>query len=166
MEAGAVHIGAAISLENGLEVCLQFKKTLDEDDFIKVIKGIKEHGEGFVIVGGNAKIHLSKKVTRLLRRNRSRFIGSVDWTPELNPIELYFNTLKVYYKRLALRTVHQRAQITPEPLINEAIAMVSNDSVREISRHGLRLWQSRRLSDALESAQLHRMKSQVSFSEA
>ena len=91
---------------DGIQAALNIKGTTNGNAFIYFLKHclcpLLINGDHVVI--DNASIHKSEEVKTLIERTGAKLIYLPPYHPELNPIELAWNKIKLYLRKLRART--------------------------------------------------------------
>ena len=100
----ALALVAAVSRERGLEHWRLYDFSLNADRYMEFLDGVAaDHPEGNVaIFMDNLRVHHSKKVTAHLKTLNMAAIFNVPYSPEYNPIEIFWSGIKHNYKKLRL----------------------------------------------------------------
>ncbi len=69
----------------------------------------------------NLRVHHSKIVQKMFADLKIECIFNVPYTPENNPIEYFFSTLKCRYKKMRLEQMIQRKQKSSRKIIEECL---------------------------------------------
>ena len=136
-----VNIIAAISRENGLEYCVGYDTYINSQLFAGILPKLRNHGGKFTVFGDNASYHFAKAIRKNYTKFGTSFVGSVAYTPELNPVEGYFRMLKAKYRSLYLNKLANGKRVLPRQLLNEAIHQLDNDKVKHLCEVAEKMWE-------------------------
>ena len=98
-----IHIVCAISMENGLEAIQIHSKHINSKLYSKIFKEIEKNGPNWVILADQLVVHWSKYTTRKMVKANTVYIRNCYYSPFLNPIEMYFNVLKKFFRQNRLQ---------------------------------------------------------------
>lgn len=93
---------AAISPENGLEGLILTQQHVNSEIYCQLFPQIHSHGENFILFGDQVSYHHGKYTTKEMKMFGTKLIQNLAYTPDLNPIERFFQAVKAYYKHLKL----------------------------------------------------------------
>lgn len=83
-------------MEKGLEHYHIFEDSIDSDKFITYLKGNieKSDAKDITLFCDNLRVHHSKKVQDFLKQINMECIFNVPYSPQFNPIEIYWAMVK------------------------------------------------------------------------
>jgi len=78
-EVATVYLLAGISLEFGVEGFRVYRKPVNGAMFGELLEDINKQGKSYVVFGDNASIHTSSTMSEIYNKNKTWFIGSVQY---------------------------------------------------------------------------------------
>ena len=93
---GFRNVIAAMTEENGVDLCTIYDKTIKAEDFVGYLRGLrqKHRKTPLSLLCDNWSVHKAKIVEEELERLNIRRISNVSYSPEFNPIEAVFSGVK------------------------------------------------------------------------
>ena len=129
-EVSPVNLIAAISEENGLEAIVTTAEFVNAEIWVTILQQIILHGKRFILFGDNVSWHTARVSLREYAKYNTFFLRNVPYTPELNPVEDYFNILKLKYKSLWLKSVVTNTKPDVEDLARTAAYSVDPKTIQ------------------------------------
>ena len=121
---------------NGLVAPFEFEGYLNTHTFYYYLKDIilPELKVGQVIVMDNLSSHKGEIIQELLTEKGIKVIYLPSYSPDLNPIEMYWSIIKSYLKKWAGRT-KQQVQL----YLTNAISIIEKTSIINLFNHSWNL---------------------------
>ena len=134
MNNEALAVVGGVSAEGGLESYLIQPRSINSQAFIKFLDNLlgANQGRPLALFMDNCTVHHSKLVTAYLREHNVRVIFNVPYSPQYNPIELYWGLVKNLYRRTKLAATLKARRPNHHQLVTEALLEVEGATIRSI----------------------------------
>ena len=132
---------AGISSDRGLDHMQMFDHSLNSELFVNFVERISKSRDGkpFALFMDRAKFHHSAYTLARLEQLKVRPILNVTASPQYNPIEGCFSTVKNYYKRKCLNLLVNDEAVHNTKLIRDSFRQVTVEVVRKYIEHSMAL---------------------------
>ena len=126
---------AGISAEHGLVHFLMYDRSVNTDGFLEFLENVTGSlgDQKIAVFMDNLNVHRSKRAKAFMEENDVRAIYNVPYSPEYNPIEVYFGHIKRPYRQMKLEMMVNKEKFDSRKLIMEAIETRSQESVRRVA---------------------------------
>ena len=118
---------ASVSASNGLELIMQFPRSVDKhkfDEYLIKLR-VKVGDRRVVLVLDNLSVHTCKYIQHRMAAHDFKWIFTIPYHPDANAIEFCFAQVKQSWKKLKLQTVIQQRKIKISQLIEQAFEIVT-----------------------------------------
>ena len=133
--SAATALIAGISAEHGLVHFLMYDRSVNTDGFLEFLENVTGSlgDQKIAVFMDNLNVHRSKRAKAFMEENDVRAIYNVPYSPEYNPIEVYFGHIKRPYRQMKLEKMVNKEKFDARKLIMEAIETRSQESVRRVA---------------------------------
>ena len=130
---------AGISADHGIVHFLMFDRSVNTERFLEFLEGIdgSMQGKKVAIFMDNLNVHRSNKVRDYMEENDMMPIFNIPYSPQYNPIEVYFAHIKNHYRKEKLGKMVNNERFDGRNLIIGAIESRSQDSVMKVAASGI-----------------------------
>ena len=124
---------AGVSSDRGVDFMQTFSHSLNSELFASFVEriSVSRDGKPFALFMDRAAFHHSAYTLEQLKRLHVRPILNVTASPQYNPIEGCFSTVKNFYKRRRLNYIVNDEDINYQKLIRESFKQVTIETVRK-----------------------------------
>ena len=121
---------AAISSKNGVDLVMNFDKSIDQTKFIKFLRTLRRKYpfDKMALFMDRLSVHRCRQVQSVMKELKLGWVLNASYSPDFNPIEGVFSIVKNHIKRKRLEAIVQGKRIHLEGLIKEAFERVSKES--------------------------------------
>ena len=124
---------AGVSSDRGVDFMQTFSHSLNSELFASFVEriSVSRDGKPFALFMDRAAFHHSAYTLEQLKRLHVRPILNVTASPQYNPIEGCFSTVKNFYKRRRLNYIVNDEDINYQKLIRESFKQLTIEIVRK-----------------------------------
>ena len=124
---------AGVSSDRGVDLMQTFSHSLNSELFVSFVECISKSRDGkpFALFMDRATFHHSAYTLEKLEQLNVRPILNVTASPQYNPIEGCFSTVKNFYKRRRLNYIVNDEDINYQKLVRESFKQITIEIVRK-----------------------------------
>ena len=113
-------------MEKGQEHYKIYRKSVNTQKFIEYLRELRQHSgeEKICLFMDNLSSHKNDDAKKAMREMGFRWVWSVPYSPQYNPIELVFSKIKDKFKRLRAQKLVGIRQESHEALVDLALKAV------------------------------------------
>ena len=106
-------------------------RSIDKEKFWSYCLALKKKmgKRPWVLYLDNLRVHTSEDSVKFLDKEGIPCIWAPLYSPEYNPIELYFSQLKHWVKKARLRGMLQKQPVDYQALVAEAVAKIPRETI-------------------------------------